>query len=36
MIQDIVDHENELDPDHVMITHSLGFEEAKYIKEHLP
>lgn len=36
MIQDIVDHENELDPDHVMITHSLSFEEAKYIKEHLP
>ena len=36
MIQDILNHEKELDPDHVMITHSLGFEEAKYIQEHLP
>ena len=36
MIQDIVDHEKELDLDHVMITHSFGYKEAEYIKEHLP
>ena len=36
MIKDIVNHQDCLDYDNVMITHSFGDEEAKYIKEHLP
>ncbi len=36
MIQDIIQHQEELDLDNVMITHSFGDKECEYIKQHLP
>ena len=36
MIKDLIAHEDSLDLDNVMITHSFGDKEAQYIKEHIP
>ncbi len=36
MIRDIISNQDKLDYENVMITHSFGDDEAKYIKEHLP
>ena len=36
MIKDLNDHKDDLDEDVVMVTHSLGDEECKYIMERIP